>query len=164
MPSYQKPAQRLNTENKIFPHQVGFTSRPYNFDAAPTDVLSISPKGLIGAHGRILHVPGYQHSLPQRADNFHLLEEFVECMANNGADVRAQVGSNWVHTISKKIDKFQKFFENISNKYQIHFHMARLALIEGLRAIGAEKIALNGVYHWPSWLARQGAVFARGGF
>ena len=27
--------------------------------------------------------------------NLHLLDEFVECMANNGVDVCGQVGSNW---------------------------------------------------------------------
>ena len=81
-----KPERWKVLKNKLFTYQVGFTSPPHDFDAAPSDFLRISADN-VGAHGRMLHVPDYAHQLTQRVDNFHLLEEFVYCMSNNGADV-----------------------------------------------------------------------------
>ena len=74
-----KPERWADPANKLFPYQVGFTSPPHDFDAAPSDFLRIAPES-VGAHGRMLHVPEYAHELKQRTKNFHLLEEVVECM------------------------------------------------------------------------------------
>ncbi len=74
-----KPKRWSDPANKLFPHQVGFTSPPHDFDAAPTDFLRIAPD-TVGVPGRMLHVPGYSHELKQRADNFQLLEEFAYFM------------------------------------------------------------------------------------
>ena len=84
MSDYKKPERWFDPKNRIFSSQVGFTSPPHDFDAAPSDFLRIAPES-IGAHGRMLHLQGYEHELKQREDNFFLLEEFVECMANNVA-------------------------------------------------------------------------------
>ena len=64
----------------------------------------------VGVHGRMLHVPDYRHLLEQRKRNFGLLEEFVECMANNGADVCGQVGTNWVHASGTTPDDIRTFY------------------------------------------------------
>ena len=145
-----KPERWLNPANKLFPYQVGFTAPPHDFDAAPTDFLKIAPEG-VGVHGRMLHVPQYSHQLKQRTDNFYLLEEFVECMANNGADVCAQVGTNWVHAGGKTPQEVHEFCNRISETYQTPLHMAGICLVEGLRELNVEKIALNSVYYWPDW-------------
>ena len=163
MSKYKKPVRWADPKNKIFPYQVGFTSPPYDFDAAPTDFLQIAPSG-VGVHGRMIHVPDYQHSLAQRVDNFHLLEDFVECMANNGVDVCAQVGSNWVHAGGRKPEEISAFCEQVSDKYETPFHMAGYATVEALREIGAEKIALNGVYHWPDWWQGKARFLRDAGF
>ena len=39
----------------------------------------------------------------------------------------------------------------LSDKYETPFHMAGYAMVEALRAMNVEKVALNGVYHWPTW-------------
>ena len=150
MLDYKKPERWANPSNKLFPYQVGFTGPPHDFDAAPSDFLRIAPD-TVGAHGRMLHVPGYAHELTQRTKNFHLLEEFVECMANNGADACGQVGTNWVHASGTTPDDIRDICERISDTYQTPFHMAGYCLVEGLRELGAEKIALNSVYYWPDW-------------
>ena len=150
MSKYVKPERWASKANKLFPHQVGFTAPPHDFDAAPSDFLRIAPES-VGVHGRMLHVPGYAHELSQRSDNFHLLEEFVECMANNGADVCGQVGTNWVHASGTTPDEIHAICEQISETYETPFHMAGYCLVEGLRELGAEKIALNSVYYWPDW-------------
>lgn len=150
MSSYRKPERWSVSANKLFPCQVGFTSPPHDFDAAPTDFLRIAPE-IVGAHGRMLHVPDYAHELKQRTDNFHLLEDFVHCMANNGADVCGQVGTNWVHASGTTPDEIAAFCARLSDTYETPFHMAGYCLVEALRDLGAEKIALNSVYYWPDW-------------
>ena len=54
---------------KLFPNQVGFTSPPYDFDAAPSDFLRICPD-TVGVHGWMMHDPEYKHELGQRKKNF----------------------------------------------------------------------------------------------
>lgn len=150
MADYEKPARWKDPANKLFPHQVGFTAPPHDFDAAPSDFLRIAPRS-VGVHGRMLHVPGYAHQLGQRVKNFGLLEEFVECMANNGADVCGQVGSNWVHAGGKTPEGIRQFCARVSETYETPFHMAGYCLVEALRELGVEKVALNSVYYWPDW-------------
>lgn len=145
-----KPKRWADPKNKLFPYQVGFTSPPHDFDAAPSDFLRIAPE-TVGVHGRMLHVPGYEHELTQRVDNFHLLEEFVRCMSNNGADVCGQVGTNWVHCQGTTPDEIKDFCNRLSDQYETPFHMAGYCLVEALRELNIEKIALNSVYYWPDW-------------
>lgn len=150
MTRYQKPVRWRDPANKLFPNQVGFTAPPHDFDAAPTDFARISPD-TVGVHGRMLHVPGYAHQLAQREKNFGLLEEVVECFANNGADAVGQVGTNWVHAGGKGPEEIAAFCARVSETYETPFHMAGYCLVEGLRALDVEKIALNSVYYWPDW-------------
>ncbi len=145
-----KPERWFDSANKLFPHQVGFTAPPHDFDAAPHDFLRIAPEG-IGVHGRLLHLASYQHQLGQRVDNFHLLEEVVHCMANAGADVVGQVGTNWVHAGGKSPEDIRSFLARVSDTYATPLHMAGYCLVEALRDLGAESIALNAVYYWPDW-------------
>ncbi len=108
------------------------------------------PEG-VGVHGRMLHAPEYAHRLDQRVDNFHLLEDVMACMANNGADVVGQVGSNWVHAGGKTPDDIREFCDRMADTYETPLHMAGMCVVDGLRAVGAERVALNAVYYWPDW-------------
>lgn len=123
----------------------------------------MSPES-VGVHGRMLHVPDYQHQLGQRKQNFHLMEEFVECMANNGADVCSQVGSNWVHACGLGVNGVRDHCQMLSDKYQTPFHMAGYAMVEALREMNVEKVALNAVYHWPDWWQGTAAFLTEAGF
>ncbi len=145
-----KPERWKNPQNKLFPHQVGFASPPHDFDAAPSDFLRICGDN-VGVHGRMLHLPGYAHELSQRADHFHLLEEFVHCMSNNGVDACGQVGTNWVHCQGTTPTEIDEICQRISDQYETPFHMAGFCVVEALRAIGAKRVALNSVYYWPDW-------------
>ena len=148
--SYQKPVKWQNPDVKLFPHQVGLTCPPHDFDAAPSDFLRMAPE-TVGVHGRMLHVPDYRHKLDQRKQNFGLLEEFVECMANNGVDVCGQVGSNWVHASGLGVEGIKQHCDMLSDKYETPFHMAGYAMVEALRDQNIEKVALNACYHRDSW-------------
>ena len=161
--TYQKPAHWADPKNKLFPHQVGFTCPPMDFDAGPSDFLRMAPE-TVGVHGWMLHMPEYQHQLTQRRDRFGMLEDFVHCMANNGADVCGQVGSNWVHASGLGVEGIRKHCEMLSDRYQTPFHMAGYAMVEALRDRNVEKVALNGVYHWPDWWQGTASFLREAGF
>ena len=148
--SYTKAPHWSEPKNKLFAHQVGFTCPPHDFDAAPSDFLRMAPRS-VGVHGRMLHVPDYRHRLDQRKQNFGLLEEFVHCMANNGVDVCGQVGSNWVHASGLGVEGIRDFCARMSDTYETPFHMAGYAMVEALRDINVERVALNAAYHHPDW-------------
>ena len=150
-----KPEKWSDPTKKLFPHQVGFTGPPMDFDAAPSDFLRISPP-TVGAHGRLLHAPGYSHQLDQRVDNFHQLEEVVHCFSNAGADVVGQVGTNWVHAGGRDVHDIRTYVAEMTEKYETPLHMAGLTLVQACEAMGYEKVALNSVYFWPDW--RDGVV------
>ncbi len=150
MTPYRKADHWNNPDNKLFRYQVGFTCPPHDYDAAPSDFLRMSPRS-VGVHGRMLYVPDYAHRLDQRKKNFDLLEEFVECMANNGVDACGQVGSNWVHASGLGVNGIRDFCQKLSDKYETPFHMAGYAMVEALRDQNIEKVALNAAYHWPDW-------------
>lgn len=142
--------KKWSAAQKLFPHQVGFTCPPFDYDAAPSDFLRMSPE-TVGVHGWMLHVPDYVHGLDQRKQNFGMLEDFVHCMARNGVDVCGQVGSNWVHASGLGVEGIRQHCADLSEKYQTRFHMAGYAMVEALRAMNVEKVALNAAYHWPDW-------------
>ena len=148
--TYQKAAHWRDPKNKLFRYQVGFTCPPQDYDAAPSDFLRMSPRS-VGVHGWMLHFPEYRHQLEQRREKFDMLEDFVHCMANNGVDVCGQVGSNWVHASGLGVEGIRAHCEMLSDKYETPFHMAGYAMVEALREMNVEKVALNGAYHHPGW-------------
>ncbi len=158
-----KPERWNDPAKKLFPHQVGFTAPPHDFDAAPHDFLRIAPEG-VGVHGRLIHVEDYAHQLTQRVDNFDKLEEVVHCMSNAGADVVGQVGTNWSHAGDKTPRDIREFCDRMADTYQVPLHMAGLSLVEALHAIGAKSIAVNGGYFWPDWREGTTRFLADGGF
>lgn len=155
MATYKKPEKWRDPKVKLFPHQVGFTCPPQDYDAAPSDFIRMAPRS-VGVHGWMLHVPDYAHGLDQRRQNFNMLEDFVHCMANNGVDVCGQVGSNWVHASGLGVEGIRQHCEMLSEKYETPFHMAGFAMVEALQELNIEKVALNGCYHRQSWY--QGTV------
>lgn len=150
-------------EQKLFPHQVGFTCPPFDFDAAPSDFLRIAPAS-VGVHGWMLHVPDYAHGLDQRRQNFSMLEDFAHVCARNGCDVAAQVGSNWVHASGLGVEGIRDHCLRLSEKFELAFHMAGYAMVEALHALNVEKVALNAAYHWPDWWRGTKAFLREAGF
>ncbi len=148
---------------KLFPHQVGFTCPPFDFDAAPADFLRMCPE-TVGVHGWMLHVPDYAHGLDQRRQSFGMLEDFVHCMARNGVDVCGQVGSNWVHASGLGVEGIRQHCADLSDRFQTRFHMAGYAMVEALRAMNIEKVALNAAYHWPDWWKGTAGFLREAGF
>lgn len=153
--------QKWTTEQELFPHQVGFTCPPFDYDAAPSDFLRMSPE-TVGVHGWMLHAPDYAHGLDQRKANFGMMEDFVHCMARNGVDVcgRVELG----HVSGLGVEGIRQHCAALSEKFETRFHMAGYAMVEALRATNVEKVALNAAYHWPDWWQGTVAFLREAGF
>ena len=128
----------------------GFVATPQYFDDSPQQFLQVAPRGT-GVIQRVNHIPGYAFELEQRARNFDLLEESAICLGRSHCQAIGQVGTNWVHCNGTTPDEIRAFCDRLSDSYETPFHMAGLCLVEALRELGAEKIALNSVYYWPDW-------------
>jgi len=159
---YKKPDVWSDPSRKPFPYQVGFTAPPKDFEICPSDFLRIAPNS-VGISSRLLYDKQYSHSLQDRHRNFHLLEEVAACMADAGADVIAQVGTNWSHTGDKSPDEVREICERFSDTYETPFHMMGLSALDALLELGAEKIAMNTVYYWPDWTSGIARFLAQGG-
>ena len=82
-------------------------------------ISSVWPRALSAFMGACCMSLITKHLLTQRKKNFGLLEEFVECMANNGVDVCGQVGSNWVHASGLGVDGIKNFCARLSDTYEL---------------------------------------------
>ena len=163
MTALMQMPQSWEPPHRLFPHPVGFTCPPFDFDAAPSDFLRVAPRS-VGVHGWMLHDPDYQHGLDQRKRNFGMLEDFAHCMARNGVMVAGQVGSNWVHAVGLGVEGIRQHCADISDRYGLKFNMAGYAMVEALRALNIEKVALNAAYHWPEWWKGTAGFLKEAGF
>ncbi len=138
------------TPQKRYIAQAGFITTPRYFDDSPQQFLAVAPKG-IGVTQRVLHVPGYAYELGQRVDNFGQLEESAACLGATFCDVIGQVGTNWVHCQGTTPDDIRKICDGIGEKAGAPFLMAGLCIVEGLRALGAKRIAVANGYYRKDW-------------
>ena len=150
-----KPEKWADPSNKLFPHQVGFTAPPMDFDAAPTDFLRICPPS-VGVHGRLLARTRYAHELSQRAGQLPPARRGRALHEQRGADVVGQVGTNWVHANGTDVHDIRRFVAELSERYETPFHMAGLTLVDAVPGARLRAVALNSVYFWPDW--RDGVV------
>ena len=153
----------VSAPSRVFPMQVGFVSPPAYFDPAPMDFLTLCPAE-VGVQSRLLHVPDYGFTLPERVRHMPLLDEAVACMAAAGADVVAQSGTNWSFAGGATARDCEAYCRRMGDLHGLTMHMTGLSIVEGLRALDAERIAVNTTYAWPDWSAAIVAFLSGAGF
>lgn len=141
----------------------GFVTTPQFFDDSPQQFLQVAPKGT-GILQRVNHIPGYAYELEQRSSNFDLLEESAICLGRSHCQVIGQVGSNWVHCNGTTPEDIVRLCDAISEKAGARFFMAGHCLVEGLRAIGAQRITVVNGYYRPDWSAGINGYLEAAGF
>ncbi len=128
----------------------GFVTTPQYFDDSPQQFLQVAPKGT-GVLQRVNHIPDYGFELGERAQNFGLLEESAVCLGRAHCQVIGQVGSNWVHCTGTSPEDIVEICDRISERAGARFFMAGHCLVEGLREIGAQRIAVANGYFRSDW-------------
>lgn len=123
----------------------------------------MAPSGT-GTLQRFNHINNYEFELGQRADNFDLLAESAVCLGRSFCDVIGQVGSNWVHCNGTSPDQIVEICVEISAAVGARFFMAGQCLVDGLRAIDAERITVANGYCRPDWSAGVNGYLEAAGF
>ena len=140
----------LQATKRRYRAYAGFVTTPQYFDDSPQQFLQVAPQGT-GILQRVNHIPGYAYELDQRARNFDLLEESAVCLGRSFCQVIGQVGTNWVHCNGTSPDDIVRLCDAISEKAGARFFMAGQCLVEGLRALGAERITIANGYFRDDW-------------
>lgn len=151
------------TPTKRYIAHAGFVTTPRYFDDSPQQFLEVAPKGT-GVIQRVMHIPDYAYELNQRADNFGLMEEAAVCLGESYAQVIGQVGSNWVHCNGTTPDDIRRICDGISEKAGAPFLMAGMCLVDGLKALGAKRIAVANSYYRRDWMAGINGFLEQAGF
>lgn len=129
---------------------VGFVTTPKYFDDSPMEFLAVAPKG-VGVLQRVLHLPGYEYELGQRAAAMDELAASALALAESHCDVVVQVGTNWVHAAGTSPTQIETMIDQVSSDIGAPFVMAGMSLVRALRAIGARTVAVANSYYRPDW-------------
>jgi len=140
----------VNAIHRRYQAYAGFVTTPRYFDDSPQQFLQVAPRGT-GILQRVNHIPQYAYELGQRANNFDLLEESAICLGQSHCDVIGQVGSNWVHCNDTSPHDIARICDEISEKAGARFLMAGHCLVDGLKEIGAKRIAVANGYYRDDW-------------
>lgn len=155
---------RIQPAHRRYAAYAGFVTTPRYFDDSPQQFLEVAPPAT-GILQRVLHVPGYEFGLDQRARNFGLLEEAAVCLAESHCEVIGQVGSNWVHCQGTTGPaEIEELCARIRAETGVPFLMAGHCLVEGLRSIGARTITIANGYYRPDWSAGINGYLEAAGF
>ncbi len=129
----------------------GFVTTPRYFDDSPQQFLQVAPAGT-GVIQRVLHLPGYEWGLDERAAAFDLLEEAAICLAESHCEVIGQVGTNWVHCQGTTGPaEIEAFCSSVRDRTGVRFLMAGHCLVEGLHQLGARTVTVVNGYFRPDW-------------
>ena len=137
--------QHLDKNNTI-----GFISPPSWFDPATSEFPSIVEEIVLTQQAPLL-LPKFDYSLNSIAsvqDELNLCGQSLKAM---GCDLVAQVGSPFAWAGANSESEARLRNEAISQSANIPSLMTSLAIVDGLRAYGAKKVALNCTYYDAMW-------------
>lgn len=134
-----------------YPHEVGWITPPRAVARAVNDFVRLAPS-TVGIVQRALHAPGFAYTIEDRARNFHLIEEAVECLAECGVSEIVQMGTNFVHSAGHTPETIGDYAARIEADYGVGFHMEGLCFLDAMKALGATRVALYGGYNLRPWM------------
>lgn len=154
---------KMNKLEKRYKAYVGFVTTPRYFDDAPQQFLMVAPPKT-GVMQRVNYVDSYAYELKQRARNFNVLEESAICLGESHCQVVGQSGTNWVHCNGTSPEDIVRICDEISEKANARFFMAGQCVVDGLKALGAKKIAVVNGYYRDDWAAGINGYLTNAGF
>ena len=131
---------------------IGFISPPAWFDPAPTEFATIVEESVQTQQAPLL-LPEFDYRLESIAsvqDELNLCAQSLKVM---GCDLVAQVGSPFAWAGVSKESAARLRNDAMAKFANVPSVMTSLAIVDGLRAHGAKKVALNCTYYDSKWRA-----------
>lgn len=129
---------------------IGFISPPAWFDPAPSELSSVIKESVQTQQAPLL-IPQFDYSLESIASVQEELNLCAQSLKAMDCDLVAQVGSPFAWAIASSESEARLRNEAISQSANIPSLMTSLAIVDGLRAHGAKKVALNCTYYDNDW-------------
>ena len=129
---------------------VGFVSAPAWFDPAPAEFPTVVD-GPVRTQQSPLLLPDFDYRLASIAGVQSKLDLCAESLAAAGCDMVAQVGSPFAWADAGSESEARRRQEKMAAAAGLPVIMTGLAIVEGLRAMGAKKVAVNCTYYEAVW-------------
>ena len=129
---------------------VGFVSAPAWFDPAPTEFPAVVEEDVRTQQAPLL-LPEFDYRLGSIARVQHDLDHCARSLQAMGCDLVAQVGSPFAWASARSESEARARNESMARSATLPTIMTGLAIVDGLRALGANKIALNCTYYDVPW-------------
>jgi maleate cis-trans isomerase len=129
---------------------VGFISAPAWFDPAPSEFPTVIEENVYTQQAPLL-LPDFDYQLESVASVKNELDICARSLAAMGCDIVAQVGSpfSWACVSSEQEARSRN--ESMAKSAGTKSIMTGLAIIDGLRFLGAKRIAINCTYYEAEW-------------
>lgn len=138
---------------------IGFISAPAWFDPAPFEFPSVVNED-VGTQQAPLLLPAFDYQLESIAsvqDELNLCARSLQAM---GCDLAAQVGSPFAWACATSEVKARRRNDAMADAATVPCLMTGLSIVDGLSALGVNKVAVNCTYYEKDW--RDGfALFLR---
>ena len=153
----------VSTLGSKYEAHVGFVTTPKYFDDAIQEFLKVAPEG-VGAIQRVLSLDGYTYELDQRVAGMEEMKRSAKALADSNCDIVLQVGSNWVHAAGTTPEEIESMISVVSQDIGGPFRMAGQCIVDGLRHLGARRIAVANSYYRDDWRDGINRYLAEAGF
>ena len=128
----------------------GFISAPAWFDPAPAEFPKVVEENVSTQQAPLL-LPDFDYRLESIASVQAELDLCARSLAAAGCDIAAQVGSPFAWANATSESEARARAESMSVAANIPVVMTGLAIVDGLRSLGAKSIALDCTYYERDW-------------
>jgi maleate isomerase len=129
---------------------IGFISAPAWFDPAPAEFTKVVIETVRTQQAPLL-LPEFDYRLDSIASVHNELNLCAKSLKAIGCDVVAQVGSPFAWACAKSEEEARMRNESMEKAADIAVIMTGLAIVDGLRALNVNDVAVNCTYYETDW-------------
>lgn len=129
---------------------IGFVSAPAWFDPAPSEFPEVVEEDVRTQQAPLL-LPEFDYGLESIASVQNELNHCARSLKSMGCDLVAQVGSPFAWACARSETEARLRNESMVKAANIPAVMTALAIVNGLRSLGAKKVAVNCTYYETDW-------------
>ena len=129
---------------------IGFINPPAWFDPAPSEIQKTIVEEVKTRQASLL-LPEFDYRLESIASVQEQLNLCASSLKSSGCDLAAQVGSPFAWAGAASEHEARSRSKSMTEASNLPVVMTGLAIVDGLRALGVNKVAVNCTYYEPDW-------------